>query len=96
MKKVVIPSDLAEYEELLNSARKAVGFAMMDVQNASTLIHNFNKSKPLNILYKELRAGYMLLCHYTGDLKELPEDGYEIVTPQSINAYHNLASNWRG
>jgi len=78
------------YDELLNEARKHVAVAMSDVQNASTLIHDFDKSKPLNILYKELRASYMLLCFYTGNLKELPKDGYEIATPQSINAYTNL------
>ena len=85
--------DIDQYDELLNSARKAVGLAMCDVQNASTLIHNFSKSKPLNILYKELRASEMLLNYYTGISKELPKEGYEIATPQSINAYHNLATN---
>uniref|UniRef100_A0A6M3JFG3 Uncharacterized protein n=1 Tax=viral metagenome TaxID=1070528 RepID=A0A6M3JFG3_9ZZZZ len=81
-----------EYNESLQHARKLVGTAMSDVQDASNLIHNFDKSNPLNILYKELRASYMLLSIYTGDIKELPKDGYEIITPQSIQAYHNLNS----
>jgi len=78
------------YEETLNEARKLLGAAMSKVQNASTMIHDFDKSKPLNILYKELRASYMLLSFYTCETDELPEEGYEITTPQSIKAYHNL------
>jgi hypothetical protein len=72
------------YEETLNEARKLLGAATSKVQNASTMIHDFNKSKPLNILYKELRASYMLLSLYTGETNSLPERGYEILTPQSI------------
>ena len=83
---------MGEYEDLLNEARKLVGVAMSKVQNASTLIHDFGQSKPLNILYKELRASEMLLNFYTGMVKALPKEGYEIATPQSINAYHNLKS----
>lgn len=79
-----------DYEELLDEARKLVGVARSKVQNASTLIHDFGKSKPLNILYKELRASEMLLNYYTGIAKTLPKEGYEIATPQSIKSYFNL------
>ena len=78
------------YEELLNEARKLVGAAVSKVQNASTVAHDFDKSKPLNILYKELRASEILLSFYTGTINDLPKEGFEIATPQSIMAYHNL------
>ena len=78
------------YDELLNEARKQISSAMSNVQNASNLVKDFNKNKPLNILYKELRASEALLNFYTGISKNLPKQDYEVVTPQSIQAFHNL------
>ena len=81
---------LEEYTKSLTEAKQLVGAGMSHVQNASTQIHDFDKSKPLNLLYKELRASFMLLSYYAGDIENLPKEGYEIATPQSIKAYHNL------
>ncbi len=83
--------EYVEFNKLLNEARRLVRVASANVQKASTLCHDFDKSKPLNILYKELRASNILLDYYTGAIKQLPKDGYEVITPQSIRIY--LVSN---
>ena len=80
--------------EEIKEALRHIEVASILVHNASCKANDFNQSKPLNILYKELRASiYLLLC-YTGDkqAKELVKQELGIDTPFSIIAYVNLNS----
>ena len=83
----------------LKNAKRHIEVAMSEVQNASIMELGFDLSKPLNILYKELRAAEWLLMIYLGDksiadLKIISEHGIEVVTPQSIQAFLNLNKNF--
>jgi len=78
-------------EELKNALRN-IEVASTLVQKASTQIGDFSKSKPLNILYKELRASACLLMCYVGDkqAEDLITQELEVAKPQSISAYINM------
>jgi hypothetical protein len=83
-------SMVSGFEKTLHNAAQHLGVAMSEVDKASRLARGFENSKPLNILYKELRAGVMLLDKYLGKVEKLPSRGYEVPTPTSINTYINL------
>jgi len=76
----------------LKEALRHIEVASIFVQEASTEQGDFSKSKPLNILYKELRASAYLLMCYAGDKQagELIKQDLEIALPQSIKAFLNM------
>ena len=73
----------------LKNALRYIEVASSLVHNASTTIGDFSKSKPLNILYKELRASAYLLMCYVGEkqAESLIQQELEVARPQSISAY---------
>lgn len=78
--------------EELKEALRYVQVASTLVQKASTKVGDFDKSKPLNILYKELRASAYLLMCYTGEkqAKDIIQQDLEVSQPSSITAYINM------
>ena len=79
-------------EELQDKLRRATGnllAAQIQIHEVSNSDIGFDRSKPLNVLYKELCASQMLLLVYTGD-KEINEISIDIAEPTSIRIFKNV------
>ena len=82
-----------ELENELYQARKSIDIAMSHVHRASNNASiNFDLSKPLNILYKELDTHRILLAVYLGEIKRnyIMTKVFDVAEPQSWKAYRNL------
>jgi len=82
-----------ELENELYQARKSVDIAMSHIHRASNNASiDFDLSKPLNILYKELDAHRILLAVYLDEIKlsNVMTREFDVAEPQSWKAYKNL------